>query len=184
MGIAVSQAIPVLTAEPAHSLSTEPLLAGATLTAEKAYQLFSDTVEDMRPGFPALNERQWLNWMGSGKVVSIIYDGQRHFSASHIEQIAGRYVRETQIGKSGRPRTRGYSVYAWCDGSPIEYINCWRCAQLWGVSRRRVSTLIRSGRVDNCQKLGNEYFVELEAAQQFAAQHHPVERPSTAGSAR
>jgi len=107
----------------------------------------------------ALDERQWLNWIGSGKVWFKVIEGEKRFSQEHIRKVGTRYVESNG---------RAYSLYHYDQGSGrvIEHINTYQCARLWCVERRQAANRIVSGQVPHL-KVGNEYFVPRWVAEGY-----------------
>ncbi|MBA7562505.1 hypothetical protein ES708_04157 [subsurface metagenome] len=107
-----------------------------------------------------LSEKQWQNWVGSGKVSFIVKDGQRLFDGQHVEEVGKRYLES---------RGRAYSIYHYDrdSGKVREFINSYQCGKLWCVGDRQVQNIIASGKVPNNLKVGNEYFVDKQAAEQY-----------------
>ena len=100
-----------------------------------------------------LSDRQWLNWIGSGKVC--VEGGV--FDEEHIREVGRRYIESNG---------RAYSIYSYDhdSGKVTEYINTYQCAEIWGVKKRQAAIRITRGQIPH-RKLGNEYFVERELAE-------------------
>ncbi|MBA7650847.1 hypothetical protein ES703_58660 [subsurface metagenome] len=109
-----------------------------------------------------LSEKQWQNWVGSGKVSFVIENGQRLFDEAHIREVAQGY-----IDSNGR----AYSIYHYDRDSDrtIEFINSYQCGQLWSVKDRQAQNIIASGKVPNSLMVGNEYYVDRQEAVQYQA---------------
>lgn len=120
-----------------------------------------------------LSERQWENWIGSGKMWFIIIEGKQMFDEAHIREIGARYIES---------KGRAYSIYHYdrSSGRFIELINTYQCAQMWGVGDRQATNRIVSGGIPH-QRLGNEYFVERETAEHYQATQRS---PSSAAPTR
>lgn len=109
-----------------------------------------------------LTERQFSNWLGSGKLCFEIRDGQLEFDQKHLEEVAMRY-RKSQ--------GRAYSVYRFDrdSGRWFEYVNSYQCAEMWCVSERQAQNIIASGKIPgvNVLRIGRENFVLREAAEGY-----------------
>lgn len=112
-----------------------------------------------------LSEKQWQNWVGSGKVYFSTIKGRRLFDERHIEEVGTRYLNS---------KGRAYSIYYdKGSGKVIEYINSYQCGQMWFVEDRQAQNIISSGKVPNCLKKGNELFVEKKSAQRYQEVQQP-----------
>jgi len=106
-----------------------------------------------------LSEKQWQNWVGSGKVCFNMVNGRRLFDEQHVEEVGKRYIKS---------KGRAYSIYYdKGSGRMIEFINSYQCSELWFVEDRQAQNIIASGKVPNCLKIGNEYFVGKQGAEQY-----------------
>ena len=106
-----------------------------------------------------LSKRQFQNWIGSGKVSFSIENGQCLFDERHIEEVGRRY-----LDSNGR----AYSVYFDKGSGEIrEFVNSYQCSELWSVVDRQAQNIIASGKVPNSLKVGNEYYVGKQEAEQY-----------------
>ena len=106
-------------------------------------------------GRAIINERQFLNWIGSGKICVETDNGNRYINRAHLEEIIQRRL------------SKWYSLYYRNEtGEMTEYINSRECAAMWCVNDRQARNIIGSGKV-TYEKVGREYFVPRAAAEEY-----------------
>ena len=126
------------------------------LTSKEAYAKFESILQEHGSD---MSQRQWQNFVGSGKVYFIICNGRRRFDPQHVDEIATRYAQSN--GKA-------YSVYVFDkDANRVtENLNSCQCSQLWNYSDRQTQNVIASGKVPHL-RIGHEYFVPKEEALRY-----------------
>ena len=105
-----------------------------------------------------LEERQFRNWNGSGKVASPMSENVRLFDWQNLMEVADRY-----LGSDGRSP----SLYEVSSGRITrEDINTGQYAEIWDCSRRQAQRIIGSGAME-WRKVGNEFFIPKEAGEAY-----------------